>query len=101
MALKTIAPRLAQAPRQVATATSNATRIRGRALQRIRREHFQAEPLCVACEAEGRVSLATELDHIVALCNGGAESPGNRQGLCADHHAAKTQRDVASAQGRL
>lgn len=42
-------------------------------------------PLCVECEKEGFVRLATQLDHIVALVNGGRDFDKdhgkNRQGL--------------------
>lgn len=69
-------------------------RIRGRRLARIREQHFRANPLCVRCEAKGRVRLATELDHKVALANGGTDTDDNRQGLCADCHRDKTNEDM-------
>ena len=68
-------------------------RIRGWKLQQIRARHLSAAPLCVLCEAEGRVSVATELDHILALCNGGTDVPDNYQSLCHDHHVQKTAAD--------
>jgi 5-methylcytosine-specific restriction protein A len=70
-----------------------AHRIRGRKLQAIRAGHFRANPLCVRCQAIGRVALATELDHKIALANGGEDTESNRQGLCADCHKAKTRED--------
>lgn len=78
-------------------------RIRGSQLQRIRREHFSRFPLCVHCERKGDVRAATQLDHTIALENGGIDSPDpfvNRQGLCDDCHASKTERDNAIAAGR-
>ncbi|MGQ3001281.1 MAG: HNH endonuclease [Hydrogenophaga sp.] len=51
---------------------------------------FSANPLCVACEKLGRVTLATQRDHIVSLGEGGADVPGNTQGLCDDCHEAKS-----------
>jgi 5-methylcytosine-specific restriction protein A len=73
-------------------------RIRGRALQEIRKQHFARFPLCAECQKHGRITLATELDHIIALANGGKdfdEDAGtNRQGLCSECHEAKTQRDM-------
>lgn len=73
-------------------------RIRGRRLQRIRAQHFSAHPLCVMCQAKGRVRIATQLDHIVALENGGKDfdqdEGQNRQGLCDDCHKDKTARDL-------
>lgn len=69
-------------------------RIRGRALQQIRQKHFRREPLCVMCKDKGLVTLATELDHIVALVNGGTDTPDNRQGLCKPCHEIKTLADL-------
>ena len=72
-------------------------RIRGRALQRIRRLHFQARPLCVECEKVDRVSLATQLDHIIPVDKGGPDTHDpfeNRQGLCDECHETKTKVDM-------
>lgn len=72
-------------------------RIRGRKLQAIRDAHFNQYPLCVRCEAKGKVRLATQLDHIVALDNGGddfdRDGGRNRQGLCDECHLQKTAED--------
>ena len=68
-------------------------RTTGRALQRKRARHFRLHPLCVRCQALGRVRVATELDHIVALINGGKDD-GEVQGLCAECHKAKTAEDL-------
>ena len=76
------------------------TRIRGRALQKIRAAHFAEQPLCVSCEQAGRVSIAVELDHVLALCNGGADfSPYERlqpngASLCGECHRKKTAVDL-------
>ena len=72
-------------------------RIRGKWLQRFRARHFNRHPLCVTCEAAGRIELATELDHVVALVNGGKDfdkDPGNAQGLCSTCHEDKTRLDL-------
>ena len=72
-------------------------RIRGRALQAIREEHFRQRPLCARCKANGRVSIAMELDHVVPLFKGGLDSPDpmvNRQGLCNPCHLEKTAEDM-------
>lgn len=50
--------------------------------------------LCVACEAKGRVTLATEVDHIVPLHKGGPDTDENTQPLCGECHAAKTAHDM-------
>jgi len=69
-------------------------RIAGHALQRIREAHFRRHPLCVHCEAKGITRLAVQLDHIVAIVNGGKETHSNRQGLCIECHKVKTLLDL-------
>lgn len=73
-------------------------RIRGRRLQRIRDRHFRLRPLCVYCSARGLIRRATQLDHIVAIDNGGEDVDSNRQGLCDECHEAKTRRDLGQVQ---
>lgn len=51
-------------------------------------------PLCILCQQEGRVTMATEVDHIVPLFKGGADEPTNLQSLCAEHHRIKTNDDM-------
>lgn len=69
-------------------------RIRGRRLQAIRERVLTGNPLCVACEAAGRVTAATQVDHIVALANHGADEETNLQGLCDECHRIKTAADL-------
>ena len=78
--------------------TNKKQRVDGQLLQRIRRRYFAHYPLCVMCEQKGVVRLARELDHIIALDNGGLDfdrdNGENRQGLCVECHAEKTRRDL-------
>ena len=69
-------------------------RIRGRRLQAIRRRVLTDNPLCVACQAKGRIKAADEVDHIVALANDGSDNYDNRQGLCIECHKEKTAIDL-------
>lgn len=71
-------------------------RIRGSRLQKIRKRHFMLNPLCVDCEREGKVKVWEELDHIVALANGGTDTDDNRVGLCREHHRIKTAKDFGN-----
>lgn len=64
-------------------------RLRGRHLQKIRDRVLSANPLCVICK-----HVATQVDHIVALTNGGLDVEANRQGLCDECHKAKTRQDM-------
>lgn len=70
------------------------TRIRGHKWVRWRREILRVRPLCVECEREGRAEAATEIDHVVALCNGGSNEAENLQPLCSEHHRRKTASDL-------
>jgi len=69
-------------------------RIRGRALQRLRHRLLSASPICVRC----RTALATEVDHILALANGGGNEDDNLQCLCAGCHELKTLEDLGQKQ---
>lgn len=57
---------------------------------RVRRAWLAAHPRCEACGAP-----ASEVDHITALADGGAElDPANLQALCRSCHRAKTAADA-------
>jgi len=93
--LKTLKPRLATLQSPLEARTPTRRRIRGRKLQTIRERLFAEHPLCVHCESAGRVRIATEVDHVVPLHCGGEDADSNRQGLCAECHAAKTREDLS------
>jgi 5-methylcytosine-specific restriction protein A len=76
-------------------------RITGRRLQALRKQLFTANPLCVECERLGRVTLATQRDHIKALAEGGADDDDNNvQGLCDECHEAKSLAEALRARAR-
>lgn len=54
--------------------------------------------VCQICKREGRLTPALEVDHIVALCNGGDDSDENKQALCLACHEAKTRADLGQKQ---
>ena len=58
---------------------------------------MQANPLCVRCAEQGRVTLWQELDHTVAMNNDGPDTDDNRQGLCRECHRIKTAEDFGRA----
>lgn len=70
-------------------------RLRGRANQARRLRVFTRNPLCVPCEALGRVTLATIADHIIPLAEGGRDDESNLRGICAECHKVKTQAEAA------
>lgn len=51
-------------------------------------------PYCQACHDKGRLSEATEVDHIVAIEDGGEPyDPNNLQSLCKRCHVIKTSEE--------
>ena len=86
-------PRLKSIGRRVTTIETKrgcnaVVRIVGRKLQRIReRILLRDEYTCRKC---GRVTVDLEVDHIVPLGDGGAESDNNRQCLCTTCHDIKS-----------
>jgi len=77
-----------------------AKRLLGRAAVERRRRFLSNFPLCRICEAQGYVTPATEVDHIVALVNGGEDDVDNLQSLCADCHKDKTRADLGYGPSR-
>ena len=73
-------------------------RVTGRKLQAMRAKLFQESPLCVECERHGRVTLATQRDHIKPLAEGGLDDASNVQALCEPCHEAKSKTE--SQRGR-
>ena len=50
---------------------------------------------CCECGVLIAGSVRPAIDHVVAICNGGANAESNLQLLCVPCHAKKTKRDVA------
>ena len=46
--------------------------------------------LCQPCKRKGRVTQATQVDHIKPKAKGGTDDEGNCQSICADCHLEKT-----------
>lgn len=63
--------------------------------QQARKGYLAKHPLCVECEASGRVTPATDLDHVIPHKGDMALfwDRSNWQGLCRTHHSAKTARE--------
>ena len=77
-----------------ATKQSSTARGYGYAWQQAREGHLRNNPLCVMCEAEGRVVLATVVDHSEPH-RGDQKLFWDRskwQSLCATHHSRDKQR---------
>jgi 5-methylcytosine-specific restriction protein A len=54
---------------------------------------FAREPLCVECKRQGRVTEATQRDHIIPLAEGGPDDETNEQALCERCHGEKSERE--------
>jgi 5-methylcytosine-specific restriction endonuclease McrA len=90
-------PRLASAALAMTRAWNNARmveRLRGRRLLAQKDRVRLLRPLCPMCSAEGRVVAGVELDHRVALVNGGSNEDENMDLLCVPHHRLKTAEDM-------
>lgn len=96
--LRAIRPRVgALAPRLNAPSTPSDQRMAGRALQARRLRLWAADPHCVDCRELTRYPDGFELDHEVALVNGGTDTDENCRVRCLPCHEAKTKRDMAEA----
>lgn len=95
--LQTLRPRVSTLRPTIRQTPAQSQRLTGRPWRRLRDEVLQGNPLCVECERVGRVELAVEVDHRVALAIGGSNDRTNLQPLCRACHVAKTQRDIAIA----
>lgn len=70
-------------------------RVGGGRWKRFRDQVLAEEPICKLCDAKDRVSLATEVDHIKPLWDGGLEfDRANTQPLCCDCHIIKTSEEA-------
>ena len=49
--------------------------------------------LCRACMVNGRVTVATQVDHVLPKSKGGTDDEANLQSLCGPCHKAKTAQD--------
>ena len=77
--------------------TTTDNRMRGRKLQAFRERYLRAHPLCERCSKPGRPVVATEVDHRIALVNGGKDfdaDPSQAQALCTACHKTKTAEDL-------
>jgi len=63
--------------------------------QKTRKGYLDHHPLCVLCEAAGRVTAANEVDHIIPLQVDPMRKYDrtNWQALCKPCHVAKTNKD--------
>ena len=58
--------------------------------KKIRAAFLQAHPLCEECKKDGRLTLATEVHHILPLGHGGTNREDNLMALCKPCHSRIT-----------
>lgn len=89
--MRTIKPTIKMANQATVRRASGTQRLTGNSLYAIQKRFERNNPrLCAECARIGSVGFGAELDHIVPLWQGGAESDLNRQWLCGVHHREKT-----------
>lgn len=72
----------------------------GRPWRRIRERVLERDCyLCQPCKRKGGLTLATEVDHIVNVAQGGTDDETNLQSICGTCHEAKTQSEARQARG--
>lgn len=74
--------------------TSRHARGYGNAWNKLRKVILQRDcHLCQPCLRAGRVTSATQVDHIKPKAKGGTDDEGNLQAICTPCHEAKTATD--------
>lgn len=59
--------------------------------RKVRKQVLQRDNyLCVMCAKQGRITPATDVDHIIPVAKGGSNMPDNLQSLCHECHKIKT-----------
>src|SRR4029453_14526656 len=67
--------------------------------RRLRLMVLAREPLCRECKAEGRITEATDVDHILERNKGGTDELSNLRPLCHSCHSRRTLRDSVRGGG--
>ena len=65
----------------------------GSSWRKIRAAFIKANPLCVRCQQDGRLTPAREVHHIIPLRDGGTNDINNLMALCRSCHSEITARE--------
>jgi 5-methylcytosine-specific restriction protein A len=69
----------------------------GRPWRRLREQVMNRDGwICQVCKRKGKVTEATQCDHIVPVSKQGDNTPANLQAICDACHEAKTQREAGN-----
>lgn len=104
--ISTLAPRIASAPSRIKPNAPVVPRYgqgRGGRPWRRKREAVMKRDqyLCQLCKQKGRITEATEMDHIVNVAEGGTDDESNLQSLCTPCHDAKSQAEARRGMARV
>jgi len=69
---------------------SAAARGYGHHWRKVRAMQLRRSPFCEHCARDGKTTVASEVDHIVARRDGGSDAFENLQSLCKSCHSKKT-----------
>ena len=73
----------------------------GRPWRRLREQVMNRDNwVCQVCLENGRVTPATQVDHIIPKSRGGSDSPSNLRAICGPCHKVKTAQESAEARNR-
>lgn len=78
---------------------ANRRKIVGYALRILRQQVLSRQPYCSNSNITHGRRVATQVDHIRPLAEGGSDSPDNMQSLCTPCHKEKTQQESCRAKG--
>jgi 5-methylcytosine-specific restriction protein A len=101
----TLAPRIATAPSRLKAAApvvpTYGSGRGGRPWRRKREAVMRRDQyLCQPCKMQGRITEATEVDHITNVAEGGTDDATNLQAICSQCHAVKTQAEARRGMAR-
>ena len=99
--LRTLPPRLKAAPTRAATLEQPLRYGKGRGgrpWRRVRERILKRDSyLCQPCKRQDRLTLATQVDHVIPQFEGGSDEEDNLQGICDPCHEVKTQAEARRA----
>ncbi|MCW8884153.1 MAG: HNH endonuclease [Motiliproteus sp.] len=73
----------------------------GHAWRKLRKQAMNRDSwLCQACLEMGRVTPATEVDHVIPKADGGTDRLSNLRAICKPCHQDKTQQDSRGGAGQ-
>ncbi len=82
---------------QPITTALSSKRTRGAAWMAIRDKVFKRDcGICVECTRHGRITVATQVDHVKPLAMGGTDDLDNLESICHQCHSVKTAAENAA-----